>query len=105
MSTIPQRRSRTQEYDLEEDDSYYTQRQPTSAVRYTQPRQRVIQQGNRRIVIHDEPPPTRKLHWSFILGIGMLLALSLWVVGSYVINWWGNHQLDTTYGIPRTYQT
>ena len=62
MSTIPQRRSRTQEYDLEEDDSYYTQRQPTSAVRYTQPRQQVIQRGNKRIVIHNEPPPRRNLH-------------------------------------------
>ena len=37
MSTIPQRRSRTQEYDLEEDDTYYVTRQPTSAVRYKQP--------------------------------------------------------------------
>ncbi len=53
MSTIPQRRSRTQEYDLEEDDSYYTERPRTSSVRYTQPRQQVIQRGNKRIVIHN----------------------------------------------------
>ena len=58
MSTIPQRKSRTQEYDLEEDDAYYVTRQPTSAVRYTQPRQQVIQRGNKRIVIHNEPPPS-----------------------------------------------
>ena len=49
MSTIPQRKSRTQEYELEEDDSYYTERRPTSTVRYTQPRQQVIQRGNKRI--------------------------------------------------------
>ena len=53
MNTIPQRRSRTQEYDLEEDDSYYEQRPHTSSVRYTQTRQQVIERGNRRIVIHN----------------------------------------------------
>ncbi len=104
MTNIPQRASRTQEYDLEEDDSYYTQRPPTSAVRYTQPRQQVYQRGNKRIVIHNEPPPQRKLHWSFILGIGMLIALALWVGGSYVVAWWTNHQLDSIYGNPRTAQ-
>jgi hypothetical protein len=41
MSTIPQRRSRTQQYDLEEDDAYYITRQPTSAVRYTPPGNRL----------------------------------------------------------------
>jgi hypothetical protein len=105
MSTIPQRKSRTQEYELEEDDSYYTERRPTSSVRYTQPRQQVIQRGNKRIIIHNEPPPTRKLHWSLILGVGMLLMLALWVLGSFALSWWQNHQLDSTYGMPRTYQT
>jgi hypothetical protein len=105
MNTIPKRSSRTQEYDIEDDDSYYTQRPPTSAVRYTQPRQQVIQQGNRRIVIHNEPPPTRHFHWSVFLGLGMLIALALWVGGSFVLSWWTNHQLDSTYGMPRTFQT
>ncbi len=105
MNTIPSRASRTQEYDLEEDDAYYVTRQPTSAVRYTQPRQQVIQRGNKRIVIHNEPPPRRHIHWSFVLGLGMILMLALWVLGSYGISWWSNHQLDTAYGMPRTYQT
>ena len=105
MTTIPQRRSRTQEYDLEDDNSYYTQRPPTSAVRYTQPRQQVIQRGNRRIVIHNEPPPIKHFHWSVFLGLGMVLALALWVGGSLVLSWWTNHQLDTTYGMPRTFQS
>jgi hypothetical protein len=105
MSTTPQRRSRTQEYELEEDDSYYTERRPTSTVRYTQPRQQVIQRGNRRIIIHNEPPPSMKLHWSFILGVGMQFMLALWVAGSYALSWCQNHQLDSTYGMPRTYQT
>jgi hypothetical protein len=105
MNTIPQRRSRTIDYELEEDDAYYVTKQPTSAMRYQQPRQQVIQRGNKRIVIHNEPPPTRRLHWSFILGIGMILMLALWVLGSAAWSWWQNHQLDTTYGIPRNYQT
>ena len=104
MNTIPSRASRTQEYDLEEDDTYYTQRPHSSAVRYTQPRQQVIQRGNKRIVIHNEQPP-RRLHWSFILGVGMILMLALWILGSYALSWWQNHQLDSTYGKPRTYQT
>lgn len=105
MNTIPQRRSKTQEYDLEEDEAYYTTRTPTSAVRYQQPRQQVIQRGNKRIVIHNEPPPRKHLHWSVIFGIGMIATLALWVFGSYLITWWTNHQLDATYGMPRTFQT
>jgi hypothetical protein len=106
-NNIPQRASRTQEYeyDLEEDEEYYSQRPHTSSVRYTQPREQVIQRGNRRIVIHNEPPPRKNFHWSVFLGLGMILALSLWIAGSYVIAWWSNHQLDSIYGNPRTYQT
>ncbi len=104
QTRVPSRASRTQEYGLEEDDSYYTERRPTSSVRYTQPRQQVIQRGNKRIVIHNEPPPRRTLHWSFILGIGMLFMLALWVLGSYAVSWWTNHELDATYGMPRTTQ-
>src|SRR6266567_2356977 len=62
------------------DDSYFDTRRPTSARRYVDTRgNQVIQQGNRRIVIHQEPPPKRKVHWLLILGIGMLLMLGLWV--------------------------
>ena len=104
MNTIPSRASRTNEYDLEEDETYYTQRPHSSAVRYTQPRQQIIQRGNKRIVIHNEPPPRRNLHWSFILGVGMILMLALWVLGSSALAWWQNHQLDSTYGMPRTFQ-
>ncbi len=105
MNTIPQRRSRTIAYDLEEDGAYYVTRQPTSAVRYQQPRQQVIQRGNKRIVIHNEPPPDRRVHWSFILGLGMFTMLLLWAGSSAFLTWWSNHQLDSVYGMPRTFQT
>ena len=89
--------------DLEEDERFYVTRPPSSARRYQTSQQQVIQRGNQRLVIHHEPPP-RKFHWSFILGLGMLLALGLWVGASQALAWWNNHQLDSTYGMPRTYQ-
>ncbi len=104
MSTIPARANRTQDYELEEDDAYYTQRPHSSAVRLTRPRQQVIQRGNKRIVIHNEPPP-RRVHWLLILGLGMLTMFVLWAGSTAFLNWWTNHQLDSVYGMPRTYQT
>jgi hypothetical protein len=106
MNTIPQRRSRTADYDLEEDESYYVQRPPTSTRRYYDTRgNQVIQQGNKRLVIHNEPPPRKHFHWSVFLGLGMILALVLWISASEALAWWQNHQLDSLYGNPRTYQT
>ncbi len=108
-SPIPARASRTQDYnllsDVEDDDAYYPQRMPTSVRRYVDTRgNQVIQQGNKRIVIHDRPPPKRRVHWLLILGIGMLLMLGLYLGLTWVANWWTNHQLDVAYGFPRTYQ-
>jgi hypothetical protein len=82
-------------------------RMPTSARRYYDTRgNQVIQQGNRRFVIHDEPPPRRrrKVHWLAILGIGMTIMILLFIGWALISNWWTNHQLDSTYGFPRTYQ-
>jgi hypothetical protein len=105
MSTIPKRATRTQEYDLEEDDSFYPQRLPTSSRRYTTTQgQRVIQQGNRRIVIHEEPPPKKRTHWMLYVGIGMVCMLLIWFGVQTLDNWWIQHQEDSIYGMPRTYQ-
>ncbi len=108
-SPIPKRASRpvTQDYPVAEDDAYYPKRLPTSARRYTTTQgHRVIQQGNRRIVIHDEPPPrNRNIHWMVYIGIGMIVMLALFVGFQMLSAWWTNHQLDSTYGMPRTYQT
>jgi hypothetical protein len=87
-------------------DAYYPQRMPSSARRYVDTRgNQVIQQGNRRIVIHEERPPKQKVHWMLILGIGMVFMLMLYVGFNWASNWWTEHQLDGTYGFPRTYQT
>jgi hypothetical protein len=92
--------------DLIEDESYYVTRPPTSARRsQTTDGNQVIQQGNRRIVIHNQPPPRKHFHWSIIFALGMIIALVLWIGASEALVWWNNHQLDSTYGMPRTYQT
>lgn len=87
-------------------DSYYDTRPPTSARRYIDTRgNQVIEQGNRRMVIHSYPPPKRNVHWLLILGIGMILMLMLYAGLNWAGNWWTNRQLDAAYGSPRTYQT
>jgi hypothetical protein len=93
------------DYDVD-DDSYYPQRMPTSTRRYDRG-QEVITQGNRRIVIHREPPPKlkRHTHWLLWIGIGMIIMLAGWVLLSYVGTWWINQQNTWSYGLPRTYQT
>ena len=101
-----------------DDDALYSTRMPSSARRYQPPGEpserrsfvdtegnQVIEQGNQRLVIHNEPPPQRKIHWLLILGIGMILMLGLYLGLSWLGNWWTNHQLDAAYGYPRTYQT
>src|SRR6266567_7411149 len=93
------------EFDDDIDDSYYPARMPSSARRYqTTNGAQVIQRGNQRLVIHEGPPPKRRVHWSLILGIGMALMLGLYLGLTWVATWWANHQLDATYGFPRTYQ-
>jgi hypothetical protein len=109
-SLIPARASRTvavpQQSEADDvPDSYYDTRLPTSTRRYYDTHgNQVIQRGSKRIVIHDEPPPKRRIHWALMVGIGMLLMLGLYVGFNVAGTWWANHQLDAAYGFPRTYQ-
>lgn len=89
--------------DEDYDNDAYTQSMPRSAIRYPLGRPYVYQQGNRRIVVHPEPPP-RRFHWSIFWGLGIVFAIGVLFVGSHVVQWWNDHQLDATYGMPRTYQ-
>ena len=111
---IPQRASRTaiyatapqptQQADNEYDDDY-SPSTPRSALRYSTTQPYTIQQGNRRLVFHAEPPPRRfSAHWLFFVGVGMLVSIALWVGLQMLGAWWSQHQLDATYGTPRTYQ-
>src|SRR5439155_8093572 len=79
----------------------------------------VIQQGNKRIIIHHEPPPGRqpppqvqtepvtqsRNHWLFFVGLAMLLMLVGWILVTMLLQWWSVTQDDLHFGRPRTYQT
>lgn len=109
-STIPRRASRTVDVPPQTEvddvpDSYYDTRLPTSTRRYVDTRgNQVIQRGNQRIVIHQEPPPRKKFPWLSLIGIGMIIALLLVWGFNALGSWWAEHQVDATYGFPRTYQ-
>jgi hypothetical protein len=80
---------------------------PSSAVRFVDTRgNHVIQRGNQRFVIHDEPPPKlrRRPHWLAISGLSMIVLLLLWWLLSWASAWWSQHQLDSTYEFPRISQ-
>ncbi len=70
------------------------------------------QQGRARNKETEEPPTPKRgkvrrmftAHPLLYLGIGMLLALMLWTVGSMLVTWASNKLDDFTYGYPRVYQ-
>ena len=84
--------------DDENPDAWRMPKPHTSAVIYTTPKgNRVIEQGNQRIVVHDNPPPKHRPHWLLLFGISMIAMLLLWMCLSWVTAWWTAHQLDSTY--------
>jgi hypothetical protein len=109
-NSVPQRASRTatEQYpDVEEDDAFYPQRMPSSTRRYqTTEGHEVIQQGNRRIIIHNEPPPKLKRRWHPLFFVGLVLFAMVmgWIAFTLLANWWQAKQDDWKYGNPRTYQ-
>jgi hypothetical protein len=59
--------------------------------------------------IAPEPVPStlhklKNMHWLFLIGLGMMAALILWVIGSAVLAWGIQRYYDFRYGNPRTYQ-
>ncbi|MGH2478462.1 MAG: FG-GAP repeat domain-containing protein, partial [Ktedonobacteraceae bacterium] len=98
--------------DTEDDERFYLPAHSgSSAMRYrTTQGQQVVQQGGRRYVLHTEPPPNggraaRPRHRLVLFGAGMMAMVVLFVVLSWVGTAWQAHQLDATYGMPRTFQT
>lgn len=80
-------------------------RMPTSARRYYQPDgSPVIESGNRKMVFH-QGKPKRRVHWAFIFWVGALAMLMFYLLWTWGSAWWTEHQLDATYGMPRTWQT
>jgi len=109
---VPPRASRTADYPAiqqqpgEEDeyDDVWPPRLPTSTRAYVNHSgDQVYEQGNRRVVFHHRRP-RKPFPWLSLIGIGMIVALLLvWGVTA-LTQWWDAHQLDATYGFPRTYQ-
>jgi hypothetical protein len=90
---------------LDEDGLYRLAPSQRSARRYTDAQGRpVIEQGKRRLVMHQGQPP-RRFHWVFFMGIGMLLTLLLWLGGQWAMTGIQAHTLDAHYGYPRIWQT
>ena len=120
--------SQDDEYELVEDESYYTTRLPTSARRYHVSPEAVYQQGNKRVHIryvdvpprssrHAQLPPqreshtddyevgspsgsvrARRLHWIVWLGVVVCVMLFGWIVLSQLGAWIQAKQDDLTYG-------
>jgi hypothetical protein len=101
----PVRKIQPQEYDEEDDDAIYNQRPPTSARRYLK-QPEVYTQGNRKIVVHREPPPGkgRRFHWMIFMGMVMFVMVLGWLIFTALGYWWQGKQDDFKYGIPRTFQ-
>lgn len=58
---------------------------------------------------YDSPLPIRRerrnIHWLLYVGLGMLIALGLWVLGMNALAWGTNEYNTLVYGNPRTFQT
>lgn len=121
------------EYEIEEDDSYYTTRLPSSARRYPVSPERIYQEGNTRYHVKYVEVPKRtsrqpqllpadeigtdnserlpqhaqlktRVHPLFWLGIiGMVLILG-WIGLSFVTSWFQGVQDDWTYGKQRHFE-
>jgi hypothetical protein len=119
-------------YELEEDESYYHTRLPTSTRRYQVSPAHVYQQGNRRYHVGNVavpprtsrhapypgerdayeratpvPPATRyksRIHPQLYLGVGMLAIVAFFLVLSSAVTWVEQKKDDLVYGRPRTFQ-
>ncbi len=122
------------DYELEEDESHYTTRLPTSARRYQVSPKAVYQQGNRRYHVGyvevpqrtsrqaQLPPPRQRyrdegatpvlpatrsrhrMHPLLYVGVGMLAMVAFFLVLSSAATWVEQKKDDLTYGRPRTFQ-
>jgi hypothetical protein len=92
-----------------DDDRRLSLAPKSAVVRYTNAAgEEEWRQGKQRLVFHQGPPPRRfhwpRLHWLFYVGLGLFIAVLIiqgwnWAAGAIQA-----HSLDSTYGMPRTWQ-
>ena len=107
------------------DDAIYDTRIPNSARRYAPAPNRTeirvthhepaVRRTSAQPQTRTQEPQTRpqehqstqrpRAHPLIYVGVGMLLFLVLWTIGSMAISWVQSKIIDLTYGHPRTYQT
>jgi hypothetical protein len=89
----------------DEEQRHLPARLPNSTRRYTDAHgHEVFEQGNKRLVVHRKS----MLHWLFFVGIGMLVAVPLFVGIQWLASSIQQHNTEAQYaqyGYPRTWQT
>jgi len=86
--------------EYEEGDYQAPTRMPTSARKYHYP----VQPASVRQRQAAPPPQKRHIHFLVYVGIALLVMIAGWCIFTALSNWWQEHQLDATYGMPRTFQ-
>ncbi len=63
----------------------------------------------RNVTTSYERPPVKRerkgVHWLLYVGLGMIAAIALWVLGASALAWGTNQYNNIVYGYPRTFQT
>jgi hypothetical protein len=108
---FPVRRA-TREMDTENTRQRYPVQQRRTAPTYAQspgtprvPNMRTTTIRQAPIYSNKETHDGRSMHWMLYVGVGMIAALALWVLGSSLLAWGTAKYDDVVYGYPRTFQT
>ncbi len=64
------------------------------------PTRKIVQEPVRPSTLHT----LKNMHWLFLIGLAMMVALILWMMGTAVLAWGIQRYYDFRYGVPRTYQ-
>lgn len=84
------------------DDDRRQAHTPKSAWLWDKDGNPVLRQGKKEMVFHKTRP--RQVHWLFLVGLGMVATLLLWIGAQWTIASIQAHSIDAQYGMPRTYQ-
>jgi hypothetical protein len=105
-------RQATREMDTETTRQHFPITQRRSASPGGPPSGSMSARPARSTTMHHAPPYAgkqthagRNVHWMLYVGVGMIAALALWVLGSSLLAWGSAKYNDIVYGYPRTFQT